>query len=100
MLITLLANSAGDINLTFKTVYSETLDLLIKLFESKDGEDVFPTEPACFSSEHPWEVSKAQVPCFLIHGMKLSYNPERTNAFLPKYENPNKQKFKMGKWGR
>lgn len=53
MLITLLANSAGDINLTFKTVYSETLDLLIKLFESKDGEDVFPTEPACFSSEHP-----------------------------------------------
>lgn len=37
MLITLLANSAGDVNLTFKTVYSETLALLIKLFESKDG---------------------------------------------------------------
>lgn len=47
MLITLLAYFVGDINLTFKTVYSEMLGLLIWLFESKEGEVIFSTEPAC-----------------------------------------------------
>lgn len=49
ILITLSARSAGDINLTFKTVYSEMLELLIWSFESKDGEVIFPTELVCAS---------------------------------------------------
>lgn len=31
--------------LTFKIVYNETLNLLIKLFESKDGEVIPPPTP-------------------------------------------------------
>jgi hypothetical protein len=46
ILITLLADSAGNISLTFKTVYSEIFDLLMKLFESKDGYVIFSTKPA------------------------------------------------------
>lgn len=45
-LITLLADSAGNISLTFKTVNSEMFDLLMKLFETKDGYVIYSTEPA------------------------------------------------------
>lgn len=94
ILITLLAYSVGDINLTFKTVYSNVLDLLIWLFENKDGEVIFPMEPACFSYFWAAQRGKAQVLCFLIQIMKFPYKFWKDWYFLPKYENPSKQKIK------
>ena len=60
-LITLLADSAGNISLTFKTVNSEMFDLLMKLFETKDGYVIYSTEPA-----YSWapQRGKAKIPCF------------------------------------
>lgn len=95
MLITLLAYFVGDINLTFKTVYSEMLGLLIWLFESKEGQVIFSTEPACAAYFWAPQRGKAKVLCCLIHSMRPPTNSERTDTVYP---NVKIQTHKRVKW--
>lgn len=80
--------------LTFKIVYNETLNLLIKLFESKDGEVIPPTpEPNCFSLSTPQ-----------FHISFHSIGPATNSAgdLCPSYLHMNKQmskKSSKGSWG-
>lgn len=74
------------------------LDLLIWLFENKDGE-VISGSPQIQSFSYFWAAQrdKAKVLRFFIHTMKRPYKFQKDRHFLPKYGNLNKQKIKTGR---